>query len=290
MIKQLAKMSEMQNGVYIDTMNEINCLARRASLVEYTTYSRLWEYPWAWHQLKQLNQASPNTLDIGSERSPMAWFLAAHGFAVTVSDRTARYWRNWNTASQELGITVRRAILDAQRIDVPTASIDVCTSFSVFEHIPDQKTALTEMARILRPGGSLVMTLDICEPQMGMVFPEWNGDAPSMQQIDMLFQESPWFEPGFADLKWNTDDIPDFLAWHRTTAPHHTYTTCGLVIRRNSKPWLEGSRQNTIRRTRGTIRALAARSLWSLLPSPGTRPYELCCKLTGLMTKLRRLR
>jgi SAM-dependent methyltransferase len=287
MVKRLASLTDMRSEAFRGTMRDINQMARHARLNEYTTYSRLWEYPWASNQLLPLGGKGLSLLDVGTELSPMAWFLAGQAFDVTVSDRTARYWKNWRRAESILGVKVHKRIVDALCMDFPTASVDICTSFSVFEHIPDQKAALAEMARVLRPGGTLLMTFDICEPEMGMAFPKWNGCAPTLRQVDALFRESPWFEPGFSDLKWNTEDIQTFLEWHRTTAPHHNYVTCGVTVRRNGTTWTEPRTGSRLRAWRGRVRAALDRGAWAMLPSPGTRLYGLCCKATAFLTKIR---
>ena len=47
-------------------------------------------------------------------------------------------------------------------------TFDVVTSFSVIEHIEDKQSVLDEMVRVLKPGGLLCLTFDICEPSLGM--------------------------------------------------------------------------------------------------------------------------
>jgi hypothetical protein len=85
------------------------------------------------------------------------------------------------------------------------------------------------------------MTFDICEFALGMTFPEWNGQALSMDEFDRLFKDSEWFEPGVSGLAWNTDDISKYLTWHRSTAPHHNYVTGGAVVRRNERVRMEST-------------------------------------------------
>jgi ubiquinone/menaquinone biosynthesis C-methylase UbiE len=49
------------------------------------------------------------------------------------------------------GLPVAQA--SATALPIATASVDVAYSFKVLAHIPDIKTALAEMARVVRPGG-----------------------------------------------------------------------------------------------------------------------------------------
>jgi ubiquinone/menaquinone biosynthesis C-methylase UbiE len=48
---------------------------------------------------------------------------------------------------------------DITRIPFATASFDVVTSFDVLQCVPDDRTAIAEMARLLKPGGTLIMTV-----------------------------------------------------------------------------------------------------------------------------------
>jgi SAM-dependent methyltransferase len=274
-MKRLASVDEMRSPAYSAFMKELNALARTASLQEYTTYCRLWEYPWAWMQLESLKQRDLSVLDIGSEFSPLPWYLAMQGFRVTVSDLTARFWWYWGAAAQRSGARVERKILDAQAIDLPAASLDVYQSISVIEHVPDKRRALEEAARVLKPSGMLLMTFDICEPQMGMTFPDWNGRALSMREFDELVGGSAWFEPGLSDRPWNTEAIGDFLAWNRTTAPHHNYVVGAAVLRRNAKPWPKSAHLDALRSIRGKCRAAASVTRWACAFGPKALRHRL---------------
>ena len=253
MVKQLACLTDLQSRRYVAFMHKLNELARCGSLQEYDTYSRIWEYPWVWFQLETLRGCGLRVLDIGSEISPFPWFLARQGFSVTVSDARANRWQDWQRASRQLKVAVRKRILDAQNLSVPTACVDVYLSVSVIEHVPDKAKAISEAARVLQPGGLLVMTFDICEPDMGMTFPAWNGLAPTMREFDDLFRGSPWFEPGLSELTWNVHDIPAYLSWNRTTAPHHNYVTGAAVVRRSERRWVESAWRNRSRTLKGEL-------------------------------------
>jgi ubiquinone/menaquinone biosynthesis C-methylase UbiE len=54
------------------------------------------------------------------------------------------------------GLTVYRGTLES--CNLPSASYDVITLWDVFEHLHDPQAALAEAARLLRPGGLLVMS------------------------------------------------------------------------------------------------------------------------------------
>jgi len=48
---------------------------------------------------------------------------------------------------------------DATSLDFPDGTFDVVYSFGVLHHIPDAKTAVAEIRRVLRPGGELLVML-----------------------------------------------------------------------------------------------------------------------------------
>ncbi|MBV9885300.1 MAG: class I SAM-dependent methyltransferase [Acidobacteria bacterium] len=238
MKKLLAKFSEISNQRWANFMDELNDVARRGGLAEYKSYSRVWEYPWLWFQLEDAPR-SLRILDIGSERSAYPWLLAEKGFDVTVSDVTSSYWGLWKSAQRSLGVRPTLKILDTQTLALPTASFDVYQSVSILEHVPDKAKALKEAARVVRPGGLLLMTFDICEAEMGMTFPQWNGRAVSMAELDKLFADCPWFERGLVDVAWNVETIDEYWAWHRTTAEHHNYVTGAISVKRTQEPWAD---------------------------------------------------
>ena len=268
MNKCLAARDDLQSNTFRSLMQEINRVARAGSLEEHTTYSRIWEYPWVWLQLEPLKGRGLQVLDVGSEKSPFPWFLATQGFRVVISDRTARWWQLWRTAKRQLKVAVSKRILDCQDLDIPTASLDIYLSVSVVEHVPDKARVIAEAARVLRPGGLLVMTFDICEPDMGMTFPAWNGRALTTGEFDELFRNAAFFEGGLSEIRWNTEVIPEYLAWHRTTAPHHNYVTGAAVVRRNDRPWVEAPWRDRLRNLRGRAVLGSSVTKWFLEHGP----------------------
>jgi heptosyltransferase-2 len=140
-------------------------------------------------------------------------------------------------------------------------------SVSVIEHVEDKGKAIMEAARVLRPGGVLIMTFDVCEPDLGMSFPEWNGRALTMREFDELFWDSPWFEPEVSRLPWNAKDIPEYFSWHRKTAPHHNYITGGAVVRRNERVWVETVSKGRLQNLKGKLRTALSVTLWPILSS-----------------------
>ncbi len=67
--------------------------------------------------------------------------------------------------------------LDLQAIDLPDNSLDVLLTSHVLEHVPDTGTALSEMHRVLAPGGIAVIQVPLVEPRtVPPTTPEFHGD------------------------------------------------------------------------------------------------------------------
>jgi SAM-dependent methyltransferase len=65
------------------------------------------------------------------------------------------------------GVAANLRAMSATRLDFPDASFDKVYSFHTIEHVPDLPAALREMARVLRPGGRLMLVYP-AEPVRGL--------------------------------------------------------------------------------------------------------------------------
>lgn len=63
-------------------------------------------------------------------------------------------------------LPVRR--MDAAALQFDDQSFDVVYSFSAFEHLPDPSTALSEISRVLRPGGAVYVSLHLYTSDSGI--------------------------------------------------------------------------------------------------------------------------
>ena len=89
---------------------------------------------------------------------------AAYGFAVDEARRLG--WRAVGlevspAAARRAAETIRAAVVavgDAQHVPFADDCFDVVTLWDVLEHLPEPHAAMAELARVLRPGGRLVLT------------------------------------------------------------------------------------------------------------------------------------
>lgn len=227
---ELASVEAKDSRRFRAFMSMINAFAASFGLRTFETWSKIWEYPWVWfNALAQIDWAGKHVVDLGSEVSPMPWFLATLGARVTLIEVDPQWTPLWEKLREQLPVDVTWHVIGSEAIPVPSGSADVVTSFSVIEHQPDKRAAVDEVARVLRPGGIFAVSFDICEPQMGMAFPEWNGRALTLAD----FEQTLWLHPAFGNTSkpvWNLDAIEPFLAWHRATAPHHNYVAAAAVL------------------------------------------------------------
>jgi SAM-dependent methyltransferase len=67
--------------------------------------------------------------------------------------------------------------LDLQRLDLPDASIDVLLTAHVLEHVPDTDASLSEIFRVLSPGGRMLLQVPVGQATTAPPpEPEFHGD------------------------------------------------------------------------------------------------------------------
>jgi len=229
----LANLKEMFSPPFIGFMKLLNAFAYRHGLRQYINWSKIWEYPWLWlNGLSRRNWCNTKLLDIGSEMGPLPWFIAGLGADVTLVERDPAYIKEWKRIRNETGLTVNWCITENERLPFPEKCFDVVTSLSVIEHQPDKQLAIDEAIRVMKIGGSLAVSFDICEPDMGMTFPEWNGKALTMKEFESIIWEHSALDKRNDKTEWNIKDCDDFIHWHLQSAPHHNYMVGAAILKR----------------------------------------------------------
>jgi phosphatidylethanolamine/phosphatidyl-N-methylethanolamine N-methyltransferase len=87
------------------------------------------------------------------------------------------------------------AVMDAAHLDFPDASFDVVVAQYVVTTVPDPEATLDEFARVLKPGGEIVLVSRV------------GAEAGLRRSLEH------WFAPAARKLGWRTD-----FAWERYAA------------------------------------------------------------------------
>jgi len=229
----LARAAEIWRPDFLHFMAECNGFALEHGLATCRDWSAVWEYPWLWFAgLDRHAGPGCRVIDVGGGLSPLPWLLALRGARVTLVETDLQWQPAWMALRDRLGVDLDWIITADERIPLADRSADLVTSLSVLEHQPDPARAVAEAARVLKPGGMFALSFDVCEPDRGMSFPEWNGKALTTAEFERLVWRHPAFATPPEPLDWNFGDCPGFLDWHRRSAPHHTYVVGAAILRK----------------------------------------------------------
>lgn len=117
-----------------------------------------------WHQMV-LGAAEPlidgaRVLEIGCGRGGFVPSLIAAGAReVVAADFSETAVAKARSHASDRGLTgVEFRVEDIEAIDLPSGSFDLVVSCETIEHVPNPRQAVAELARVLRPGGYLVLT------------------------------------------------------------------------------------------------------------------------------------
>jgi SAM-dependent methyltransferase len=131
------------------------------------TWSRVWEYPYVMYHIEQFRSKAARTLnvaDIGSGVTFFPFALAKLDLNVSCIDIDPICARDIPAAAKVVDHApgrVQVGIIENSLIPLPDESQDIVYCISVLEHIPDFGQTIEEMFRILKPGGKLILTIDV---------------------------------------------------------------------------------------------------------------------------------
>lgn len=122
----------------------------------------------------------PRTARVHATECASRFFVALHrrvgslsGSEFTRSPWTRLRLTAWLWRQGRFIAPVRRE--DVTALTLATASLDAMVSLDVLEHVPDHRRALGEFARVVRPGGWLVLTVPFHEGQAHSERVAWIG-------------------------------------------------------------------------------------------------------------------
>ncbi|MCH7548971.1 MAG: methyltransferase domain-containing protein [Candidatus Krumholzibacteriota bacterium] len=118
-------------------------------------------------------------LDFGCGNGVQTMLFAPHFRRVIGLDISRSYLDELAARAAEAGYgdRVETVHFHGQSFPLETAGVDYAVSFEVLEHVEDEAGALAELARVIRPGGSLVMSV----PNKWWVFETHGADLPLLR-------------------------------------------------------------------------------------------------------------
>ncbi|MCH8270862.1 MAG: methyltransferase domain-containing protein [Planctomycetes bacterium] len=175
-------------------------------------------------------------LEIGCGGGLMAEEYARRGASLAAVDRSAASIAIAARHARASGLKIAYAPSVGERLPFTSGSFDAVVSADTLEHVDDVDLVVSESARVLRPGGVLAMSFDVCDSNHGvpMTFPASNGHAMTLAE----FERDVWSHEAFGQfspIAWNIADMAPFHEWHKATAPHHNYVVAAAVLTRTGQ-------------------------------------------------------
>jgi len=131
------------------------------------TWSRVWEYSYTYDFLfswrKELGSA-PVVADVGSGVTFFPIAAARLGYTVVCTDIDPVCGQDLPRAARVVPHgpgTMSFRLMDSAKLPFEDEEVDALYCISVLEHIPDFENMIVEMARVLKPSGRLILTVDL---------------------------------------------------------------------------------------------------------------------------------
>jgi SAM-dependent methyltransferase len=132
-------------------------------------WSRVWEYPYIYFHLQKQrerlgNGRRPLLVDVGTGVTFFPFAVARLGYDLVCTDidpTCIADLRRAEAVCPHAPGTVQVRRIEGDTLPVGDAEADAVSCISVLEHVPQCDRTIAEMARILKPGGVLLLTIDL---------------------------------------------------------------------------------------------------------------------------------
>lgn len=132
-------------------------------------WSRIWEYPYSFYTINKFLKTyqkteSPKALDFGSGLTFFPFVVNDLGYEVYCADTDISLALQIKNACNALDLSnesIKFLLSKDNKIDIEDNYFDVIYSISVLEHIPASQFIISELYRLLKPNGLLILTIDL---------------------------------------------------------------------------------------------------------------------------------
>lgn len=132
-------------------------------------WSRRWEYPYV---ASSVPETSAKILDAGSGFTFFPFYLAGLGHQVFAVDRDCQLKAYYDAMGTDYSLfskgsesasqgKLEFSVQDISSLAFEANTFDMVYCISVLEHLSEKEAVLNEFARVLKPGGTLILTCDI---------------------------------------------------------------------------------------------------------------------------------
>ena len=211
-------------------------------------------------------QPGERVLDVGSGIGGPARFLASrYGVTVTAIDATERFCRAAEMLTRGAGLDDRVTIVRGDALSLPfaDASFDVVWTQAVSQNIFDKRRFVSELVRVLRPGGRVAMFEIVAGPGGPLVYPvPWadTSEQSSLGTADEL--QGPLEAEGliFGSLNRGQAVLESIVAAAEEVIPSPAAQTLGLeLLMPDYEARMAGLARNVAERRTELWRAVATR-------------------------------
>jgi len=206
------------------------------------TWSRRWEYLYAYEKIASLNISHGprpmRLMDAGSGLTFFSHFLGEH--FTTAEVECFDYDSLVETTGDRLALKSRAANYstgDLSSMPFRDRTFDAIYCISVLEHCRDHKKVISECARVLTPGGSLILTVDVSLDGKSEIHPN--------MLREMIAHLGQWFDP-IVSYHLLADNMDEQLI----LTTRYSYETSGYKLLPWSRPGVVSTLRHFLRHGR----------------------------------------
>lgn len=167
--RQLYEIMERAQNEFLSREAEFRSAEYRWPRDPLHTWSRIWEYPYTYHHLREwrkswVHERIPLVVDFGSGVTFFPFSVARLGCKVVCTDVDKVCQKDLLRAAELVNVgsgSVEFRLGQLTALPFEDAEIDALYSVSVLEHIADPVPIVLELARALKPGAPLFLTIDL---------------------------------------------------------------------------------------------------------------------------------